>query len=107
MCTCVLVYLLLTRRRIMTLWSGRFAGTLDPSAWALNTSLPFDRRLALQDVRGSVAWAEALHEAKVLTHEECAQIVGGLHAIDKEFTEEKFAFEESDEDIHTAVERRL
>ncbi len=91
----------------MTLWSGRFTGTLHPSAWALNTSLPFDRRLAVQDVRGSLAWAGALQNVNVLTHEECEQIVNGLHAIEKEFAEGRFTFVESDEDIHTAVERRL
>ena len=51
----------------MTLWSGRFSGRLDPQAWALNASLAFDRRLALQDVRGSLAWAQALEKAGVLT----------------------------------------
>jgi argininosuccinate lyase len=44
----------------MALWGGRFKGKLDQSAWDLNTSLPFDQRLALQDVRGSIAWAAAL-----------------------------------------------
>ena len=70
----------------MTLWSGRFTGTPDPSAWALNTSLQFDQRLALQDVRGSAAWAGALQIAGVLTHQEHEQIVDGLNAIAKEFT---------------------
>jgi len=91
----------------MTFWSGRFSTKLDPSAWALNTSLPFDQRLALQDVRGSIAWAGALQKADVLTHHEYEQIVNGLTLITKEFTENKFSFVESDEDIHTAVERRL
>ncbi len=91
----------------MTLWSSRFTGTLDPSAWALNTSLPFDQRLAIQDVRGSIAWADALQTVNVLTHKEHEQIVNGLNTIAKEFTENKFIFVESDEDIHTAVERRL
>jgi argininosuccinate lyase len=91
----------------LTLWSGRFTGTLDPSAWALNTSLPFDQRLALQDARGSVAWAGALHKADILTQQEYEQIVNGLNAITKEFVENKFSFVNSDEDIHTAVERRL
>ncbi len=91
----------------MTLWSGRFSTKLDPSAWALNTSLPFDQRLALQDVRGSIAWAGGLQKADVLTHHEYEQIVNGLTLITKEFTENKFSFVESDEDIHTAVERRL
>ncbi len=52
----------------MTLWGGRFSGKLDPQAWALNASLPFDQRLALQDVRGSIAWAKAIEQAGVLTH---------------------------------------
>ena len=91
----------------MTLWGGRFSGKLDPQAWALNTSLGFDRRLALQDVRGSIAWAQALEKAGVLIHEECTQICAGLQTIQGEFESQEFAFQENDEDIHTAVERRL
>ncbi len=91
----------------MPLWSGRFTGTMNPTAWDLNTSLPFDQRLAAQDVRGSVAWAGALHRAGVLTPDEHAQITDGLQTIATEFAENTFTFHESDEDIHTAVERRL
>jgi argininosuccinate lyase len=90
-----------------TLWGGRFSTKLNEQAWALNTSLPFDQRLALQDVRGSIAWADALRNANVLSREEVGQIFDGLHAIEKEFIEDSFVFAESDEDIHTAVERRL
>jgi len=91
----------------MTLWGGRFTGKMDPAAWELNASLRFDQRLARQDVRGSLAWAEALKAAGVLTPEECAQISAGLNTILGEFRDGNFAFQESDEDIHTAVERRL
>jgi argininosuccinate lyase len=91
----------------MTLWGGRFAGKIDPAAWELNTSIAFDRRLALQDVRGSQAWARALEKAGVLTAQECAQICEGLETIKEEFESSSFDFQESDEDIHTAVERRL
>ncbi|HUE99428.1 MAG TPA: argininosuccinate lyase, partial [Anaerolineales bacterium] len=59
----------------MNLWSGRFSTKLDENAWALNASLPFDQRLANQDVRGSVAWAGALQKADVLTQKEHEQIV--------------------------------
>jgi len=90
-----------------TLWGGRFSTKLNEQAWALNASLPFDQRLALQDVRGSIAWAGALQNVNVLTHEECEQIVSGLQAIEKEFVDGSFIFMEGDEDIHTAVERRL
>src|ERR1035437_6652492 len=91
----------------MTLWGGRFSGKLDPQAWALNASLGFDRRLALQDVRGSLAWAHALEKADVLTHDESTQICAGLETIRGEFEHQEFTYQESDEDIHTAVERRL
>ena len=88
-----------------TLWGGRFSGKLDPAAWALNASLPFDQRLALQDVQGSLAWAAALQTAGVLSQEEAAQIQTGLKSIQSEFERREFVFSESDEDIHTAVER--
>ena len=91
----------------MTMWGGRFSGKLDPDAWALNASLGFDRRLAAQDVRLSLAWAQALEEAGVLTEEERARICAGLDAIRNEFASGGFIFQDSDEDIHTAVERRL
>ncbi|MCI0519525.1 MAG: argininosuccinate lyase [Chloroflexi bacterium] len=91
----------------MTLWGGRFSGKLDPAAWELNASLPFDRRMADQDVRGSLAWAGALQRAGVITEDEREQLCAGLLAIQEEFQQGSFVFEESDEDIHTAVERRL
>jgi len=91
----------------MTLWGGRFSGKLDPAAWVLNTSLPFDQRLARQDVAGSLAWAAALGHAGVLTEDEVGSICDGLRAIAGEFEAGSFAFAELDEDIHSAVERRL
>ncbi len=91
----------------MTLWGGRFSGKLDPAAWALNSSLPFDQRLATQDVRGSIAWVTAIHQVGVLNAKEHEQIINGLNLILKEFDNHTFTFVESDEDIHTAVERRL
>ncbi len=91
----------------MTLWGGRFAQKLNAAAWDLNSSLPVDQRMALQDVDGSIAWAGALHTAKILSDEEHAQIALGLAAVKEEFTSGKVSFAASDEDIHTAVERRL
>jgi argininosuccinate lyase len=73
----------------------------------LNASLGFDQRLAQQDVGGSIAWAQALEQAGVLTQAESEFITIGLQAIQSEFEEGIFQFQESDEDIHTAVERRL
>jgi argininosuccinate lyase len=91
----------------MKLWGGRFSGKMDPAAWELNASLGFDQRLAQQDVRGSLAWAGALVQAGVLAQEEGEQIRLGLQAILGEFRSQGFQFQPGDEDIHTAVERRL
>jgi argininosuccinate lyase len=80
---------------------------MDPAAWALNASLGFDRRLASQDVRGRRAGAAAREQAGVLTAEESASIRAGLQAVGHELETGAFEFQEGDEDIHTAVERRL
>jgi argininosuccinate lyase len=89
------------------LWSGRFKGKLDDGAARLNDSLPFDRRLAAEDVRGSAAWARALKKAGLLDDAELDQIESGLEKIGSELSGGSFAFDPADEDIHTAVERRL
>jgi len=90
-----------------TLWGGRFAQKLDQFAFDFNASLPIDKRLALQDVDGSRAWADAIHRTGILTDKEHASISLGLAAIREEFSSGRFSFAPSDEDIHTAVERRL
>src|SRR5512133_420932 len=91
----------------MTLWGGRFSGKLNNQAWDLNSSLPVDQRLALQDVDGSCAWANAIHRAGILSDKEYASISLGLATVKEEFSSGRFSFAPSDEDIHTAVERRL
>ena len=91
----------------MTLWGGRFSSKLDPAAWALNASIGFDRRLAAQDVRGSIAWAKAIHLAGLLSAAECSELVNGLEKIAAEISADRFEYQPGDEDIHSAVERRL
>ncbi len=91
----------------MTLWHGRFDQEPDAQMWELNASIGFDIRFAEQDLRGSLAWAAALQAACVLTNEEHAQISDGLQSILAEFQSGKFCVKPGDEDIHTAVERRL
>jgi len=90
-----------------TLWGGRFAQQPDQLAFNLNASLSVDQRMALQDVDGSRAWADAIHKAGILSEEEHASIISGLDTVRKEFSSGSFVFQDSDEDIHTAVERRL
>jgi argininosuccinate lyase len=91
----------------MKMWGGRFKGEMDAQAWEMNASISIDQRLARQDVRGSLAWAMALRDVGVLSEEEHNHIHRGLEAILREFGEGTFEIKAKDEDIHTAVERRL
>ena len=72
-----------------------------------NASLRFDRRLWAEDVRGSVAYAKALARAGLLTQHEAAEIERGMKLVHDEWARGAFVEKPSDEDIHTANERRL
>ncbi|KAK2076051.1 glutamate N-acetyltransferase [Prototheca wickerhamii] len=89
------------------LWGGRFTGATDPLMEKFNESLPFDRRMWAEDIRGSQAYAKALAKAGVLTEEESATIVDGLSSVASEWEAGSFEVKQGDEDIHTANERRL
>ena len=89
------------------LWGGRYSGVTDEQMWAFNASIDFDERLAHVDIKGSVAYAGALLRAGVLTAEETDTLIDGLDRVAAEFTDGTFEFAPTDEDIHTAVERRL
>lgn len=91
----------------MKLWGGRFSESLNELAAEFNASIGFDWRLAEVDIRGSAAWAKALAKAGVLTQAEADQICGGLEQVLNEARAGQFVFAPSDEDVHTAVERRL
>jgi argininosuccinate lyase len=91
----------------MTLWGGRFAGVTDEAMRRFNDSIGFDRRLYAADVQGSIAYAGALTRAGLLTVEEHDQLVMGLKRVREEFEKGSLQLAPSDEDIHTAVERRL
>jgi argininosuccinate lyase len=91
----------------MALWGGRFSGQTDAGLRAFGDSIAFDRRLYAVDVQGSIAYAEALARAGLITSEERAQIVDGLERVRAEFEAGTFELAPGDEDVHTAVERRL
>jgi argininosuccinate lyase len=91
----------------MALWGGRFSEPTDDDLRRLNDSLPFDRRLWAQDIAGSMAYARAIAAAGVISGAEAETILTGLEQIRAEFETGQFAFAPGDEDIHTAVERRL
>ena len=89
------------------MWGGRFSGSLDEHMRRFNDSFPFDRRMWAEDIQGSRAWAQQLLQAGVISAEEQHSLDAGLAAVHTEFAEERFVALPGDEDIHTAVERRL
>ncbi|MHC4817925.1 MAG: argininosuccinate lyase [Planctomycetota bacterium] len=89
------------------MWGGRFQGRLDGRIDRLNRSFPFDRRLFAEDIAGSIAWARALRRAGILDGKEVEAVVSGLRRIRGEFEQGRFRARATDEDIHSAVERRL
>jgi argininosuccinate lyase len=91
----------------MTLWGGVFNLPPDESLRRLNDSFGFDRRMYAQDIDGSIAYARALARAGVLTNDEADALIDGLRQVLAEFEAGVFAAQPGDEDIHTAVERRL
>ncbi|MFZ9629457.1 MAG: argininosuccinate lyase [Ilumatobacteraceae bacterium] len=90
-----------------TLWHGRFEAGPADSLMAFTESLSFDRRLWLDDITGSLAHVAGLVAAGLLSDSEGAAVTGALHQVSAELLDGSFEFLPSDEDIHTAVERRV
>ena len=91
----------------MSLWGGRFSEPSDDDLRLLNDSIDFDHILYAEDIEASIVYAGALSAAGVIQPEEADTIIGGLRQVLSEFDAETFEFADADEDIHTAVERRL
>ena len=89
------------------LWHGRFGEGPSEELLAFTVSLPFDRRLAADDLAGSRAHVGMLVAVGLLTGDEGAAVLGALDTVGAELADGSFVFVESDEDIHTAVERRV
>jgi len=92
---------------VSTLWHGRFGAGPAEELLAYTASLPFDQRLAGDDITGSRAHVRGLVRAGLLDADEAAAVLGALDTVADELAAGSFAFVPSDEDIHTAVERRV
>ena len=88
-------------------WSERFEEGLNPFIERFNASISFDLILLEEDLEGSIAHVQMLGKTGIITSEEAAQIESGLEAIRLEASKGIFQPDFLDEDIHTAVERRL
>jgi argininosuccinate lyase len=91
----------------MALWGGRFSDGPADAVFALSRSVHFDWRLAPYDLRSSLAHLEVLESSGLLTAEVAEAIRGGLRALISEVAAGTFTAIDSDEDVHSALERGL
>jgi len=89
------------------LWHGRFESGPAEELMAYTESLSFDKRLWADDITGSRAHVAMLVEVGILSDADGVAIASALDVVESEFLNGSFVFEPSDEDIHTAIERRV
>jgi argininosuccinate lyase len=90
----------------MTLWGGRFEEAMGEGTWAYTVDRS-DRRLLEVDIRGSLAHVQMLGSQEIISDREAETLKTGLEQILEEVEESSFEFLDTDEDVHSAVERRL
>ncbi len=91
----------------MKLWGGRFSREPDKMFSEFTSSLAFDRLLFHEEIEVDLAWLKALEKANVLSRGEKERLQLALKECEEEIERGTFTFLETDEDIHTAIERRL
>ena len=89
------------------LWGGRFADGPSPALAALSKSTHFDWRLAPYDLAGSKAHARVLHRAGLLTDADLDGLLTGLDSLAAKVASGEVFADQSDEDVHGALERLL
>jgi len=89
------------------LWGGRFLAGPAQAMFALSRSTQFDWRLAVFDIDASLAHAEALREAGLLSPHEGDVLAAALHDIRRQVVTGSATPAPMDEDVHSALERLL
>ena len=89
------------------LWHGRFDVSPAEELVEFTASLDVDQRLLVDDVACSKAHVRGLQRAGLLSEDELGAVLGGLDAVEMEFRAGELRFVDSDEDVHTAIERRV
>jgi argininosuccinate lyase len=88
-------------------WSGRFNEPVAELVKRYTASVSFDRRLALHDIRGSLAHARMLAKQGIIGQDDLAAIERGMAAVRHEIETEEFQWSLDDEDVHLNIEKRL
>lgn len=89
------------------LWGGRFTEQTDAFVEAFTASVSFDRRMAAEDIAGSIAHAKMLTKVGILTADDLKAIEAGLSQIQDEIKKGEFEWRVDREDLHMNIEARL
>ncbi len=89
------------------MWGGRFASGPDAIMESINASIDFDKRMAVQDIAGSIAHATMLAKQNIITASDSEAIKEGLLTILSEIENGTFEYSKALEDIHMNIESRL
>ncbi|WP_027956091.1 argininosuccinate lyase [Halobacillus kuroshimensis] len=89
------------------LWGGRFTKPTNQLVEEYTSSIGFDQKLALQDIKGSLAHVEMLAHCDIISNEEKNQIIRGLHTIQGKIENDDVEYSVADEDIHMNIEKLL
>ena len=87
--------------------SARFAQATDAFVEVFTASVDFDRRMAKEDIQGSIAHATMLMHCGILTEDELDAITSGLKQIAEEIVNGDFVWSVKQEDVHMNIEARL
>ena len=90
-----------------TPWAGRFERTPGLFLQEFGASLPVDKRLWAEDIRGSIAHARMLAKQNIIAETDADAIEAGLSEIYREIKAGGFEWRVEDEDVHMAIERAL
>jgi argininosuccinate lyase len=88
-------------------WSGRFSEPVSDLVKRYTASVSFDQRLALHDIRGSLAHARMLARQKIISAQDLASIEEGMTQIAASISSGVFVWNLDDEDVHLNIEKRL
>ena len=89
------------------MWGGRFAADTDTMVEAFGASVDVDKRMALEDIEGSIAHATMLQKQEILSEEDCRRICKGLETIRDDILADQFVWKTALEDVHMNIEHEL
>ena len=95
------------KSRQKRMWGGRFTEDTDALVQTFGASIDIDRRMALEDIEGSIAHASMLLAQGILTEEELGSIRAGLEAIREDILAGEFVWDVAFEDVHMNIEHEL